>query len=496
MATHQHRALPTLRLLLLSGALLAATRVRAACPTNVAGGPDQVTLLTGQFAINDFDLGWTGSFQDLVPPAGTGLDLCLRGCNASTNPVCVADGRAIQPAGSAFGPPIPLVSAISPLKSLCIATRIASATLGTANVLTGAVNVNASLEVDISVQVGLSTSICPRCSGPFIGTQGRCDTGQRAGLPCTVNDTVTVPGAPSGSDTYNLSRDCLPTPVPTPNFDESGSLLLTGTLATATSTLSGSLPCPDPSGRPQILNDNCTESQCTGTCSAPNGQTCCADDANLSCFPTAPGTAGEIVRNGVPFPPLPMWPNATYPKLGADVLAGIFCAPSTGTPIIDQPTGLPGPAAMVLPSTAVWNRAGASSTTTTTIPPPSTETIVPLPTLGTGTGTGTAFVPCDAAGGRCTPSGLFAVAPCGPHKVGPALRGRVQRALLTARQVAGAGRGLEASRLEQLRAAANRDLDVAARRTGRAMASGRISDACGRAIDGAIGRARGAVSGS
>src|SRR5262245_4728332 len=193
MATRSHGGVPRLSLLLLGGALLLAGRAQAACPTNAAGGPTQVTLITNGLGIRDFDLGWTGSFQELVPPVGTGLDLCLSRCDATTNPLCIADGRAAQPPGSSFGPPIPLVSAISPLKSLCIATRIASPTHGTADVLTGEVNVTADLQVDVSVQIGLSDSICPRCSGAFVGTPGRCDSGQRAGLPCTVDDIVFVP---------------------------------------------------------------------------------------------------------------------------------------------------------------------------------------------------------------------------------------------------------------------------------------------------------------
>jgi len=493
MATRRHGGVRSLCLLLL-GTLLLADHVHAACPGNAAGGPDELTLSTGRFGLTSFDLGWTGAFQQLVPPAGTGLDLCLSACDASTDPLCIADGLGAQPRGAAFGPPIPLVSTITPLKSLCIATRIASPTHGTADVLTGAVDVSVDLQVDISVQVGLSTSICPRCSGPFIGTPGRCDSGQRAGLPCTVDDVVFVANAPSGSDTYNVSRDCLPTPVPTPNFDQSGSLRLTGTLATNTQTLTGSVPCPDPSGSPQIQDDDCTESQCTGTCAAPNGHTCCADDANQACFPTAFGTANEIVRQGIATPPQPLWPSTTYPKLGVGVLAAIICAPSTGSPvIIDNPTGLPGPSAMMLPAAATWTKGTSSTTTSTTIPSPSTETIVPMPRPGTGTGTTTGFGSCGAGG--CAAKGLFAVAPCGPHKVGVSLRGRVQRALLTARQLTGV-RGMDPSRLGDLRAAAMRDLDAAARRTGRAMASSRISDACGHAIDGAIERARDALAAS
>ena len=83
-------------------------------------------------------------------------------------------------------------------------------------------------------------------------------------------------------------------------------------------------------------------------------QLCCAGQTNMPCFPTAGG--GQIQRTGKPGPPLPRWPDPTYPKNGDMTLAATFCEPITGTVLVDGVTGLPGPGALILPGTSAWIR--------------------------------------------------------------------------------------------------------------------------------------------
>jgi len=62
------------------------------------------------------------------------------------------------------------------------------------------------------------------------------------------------------------------------------------------------------------------------------------------------------VRTGTPGPPVPRWPDPTYPKSGDTALVATFCEPATGTGTVDLTTGLPGPGALILPGTTAWVR--------------------------------------------------------------------------------------------------------------------------------------------
>jgi len=83
---------------------------------------------------------------------------------------------------------------------------------------------------------------------------------------------------------------------------------------------------------------------------------CCSSDTTTPCFPTAEdfGVAGKIERNGVALSVSPAWPDASYPKSGSGTLVSVFCVPATTFGIVNTVAGLPGPAAMILPSAVRW----------------------------------------------------------------------------------------------------------------------------------------------
>src|SRR6185369_602985 len=128
-------------------------------------------------------------------------------------------------------------------------------------------------------------------------------------------------------------------------------------LTTDTSSLSGSKPCPG-----QVRDDACA--MFGGTCTVSCGgepdvkgginQWCCSDADHTPCFPTGPDSGDPshtIVRTGAAVTPSPAWPEPTYPKLAA-----VFCIDSTGSAVLDQVSGLPGPGAMILNGTQEWIR--------------------------------------------------------------------------------------------------------------------------------------------
>jgi hypothetical protein len=119
------------------------------------------------------------------------------------------------------------------------------------------------------------------------------------------------------------------------------------------------LPCPDTQG-PQTQDDSCLGGTCTARCTGaacvavdPLGrcvdvkggisQLCCSTNSTIPCFPT--GEGGAIVRTGAPFGGSP---------LGAFVAT--YCVPRTGSALINNVTGLPGPGALILPVEASVQR--------------------------------------------------------------------------------------------------------------------------------------------
>jgi hypothetical protein len=254
--------------------------------------------------------------------------------------------------GPTFGAPVPLLS-VAPV---CLVSRFGSPkiTAATANVQTGELTATVHLLSD--VYITNAAQLCPRCSGSDIGKSGTCDSGARAGQSCRTEGIVTVSNVP-GNKVFDLSSDCPPSGTP------AGTLTVTLPATTGTSSLQGPKPCPG-----QTQDDACNGTPCNATCTNcastvdgncidPKGgikQTCCAGNTKVSCFPTANG--GTLTRTGSASVPTPAWPDATYPKTGTGALVATFCEGATGTVLVDQPSGLPGPGAIILPASEVWSR--------------------------------------------------------------------------------------------------------------------------------------------
>src|SRR5207245_960443 len=218
---------------------------------------------------------------------------------------------------------VPLFAASLPV---CIVSRFTTPkiTAATADIQSGAVSASAHLLTDVFLTS--PTSVCPRCSGSALGQPGTCDSGERAGQACRTDGIVTT-----GNTTYRLSSDCPPAGL------LAGTVTIMLPLTTSTSTLSGPKPCGE------TQDDKCEGSACSATCTgaacvttdsagecidAKGGvsQFCCSGQTDRPCFPTAGGR--QIVRTGKPGPPIPPWPDPTYPKNGDTAPAATFRDPT------------------------------------------------------------------------------------------------------------------------------------------------------------------------
>jgi len=332
----------------------------ATCPSNPDGGPRtlrQTTIATG----TDLDNGFSGDSHNFPVIQGSTLEFCLSGCNDGSNPatanpnctLCARTGEGTTNTPT-FGPPLPLVAGGVPV---CVINTFKDTVLaGTANVQTG--EMAGELRLASTVITTPANKVCPECRGGAtdIGQQGRCDAGPSQGQTCTVEGKVTVnaDNPVITNQLYLLSHSCPPGGLGTEN---AGTLDIDLPLCTGTVTKTGPKPCPG-----QLKDDACPSG---GTCgpSCPSGQPlkggvnqdCCSNEPTRPCFPTAGG--GSIMRTGVPAVPQPPWPDATYPKMSTgESVVGLFCIAATSSNTINQVAGLPGPGALILPVTQVWEK--------------------------------------------------------------------------------------------------------------------------------------------
>jgi hypothetical protein len=247
-----------------------------------------------------------GLALSLAASNGTGPADCTRGAGplkhcANGNPgtdsngLCTTDadcgfgtGNCVLDANCFFGPPIPLSSPV-PATSSCVVNAIGSDACGTTDLAAS----TSSLSVALLARLYLTSNQaepCPRCMG------GTCTAGQNAGQPCSggVGTGLTTNECPPHSSTYVGQLNVNP-------------LLL----STASSAVT------DPGG---IF---------------------CPNQTTLGAFGLA--TARTIRQAGVPL--------AGGPTLLSTTLAGIFCVPSTGSPLVDNAEDIPGPAAVGVPGT-------------------------------------------------------------------------------------------------------------------------------------------------
>lgn len=321
------------------------------CGANPAGGPGELRLVTAGTG-TDLDLGWTGNAHNLGVVANAALRVCLADCGATATPQCTAreaDSAAVN--APTFGAPAPLLAADVPV---CIVTRFGAPPVAgvRADIDSGAAA--GTLNLVAEFYRTSRTQVCPRCSGPAPGDVGLCDSGARRGRACVTAGSAQVPGA-DGDPAYALSPDCPPAGM------AAGAVSLSVPLTTDVATLAG----PDPCGAAQddacggACGATCTGSACVSTVNGQCldvrgglGQLCCTTDTARPCFATAGGA--PLVRLGSATAPVPPFGDPSYPKVGGLTLVGVFCAPASGSALVDALVGLPGPGALVLPMAAAW----------------------------------------------------------------------------------------------------------------------------------------------
>jgi len=330
------------------------------CGVGAAPGTPVELELVHAGAGSDLDVGWHGSYHDFALPSGRGARFCLSGCDATTDPLCdLETAPDLLDASNALLPPMPLLAVNVPT---CVVSRPTGAATGTFDLATGALEATVPAALDFHFLTPLD-EVCPRCNaGGGVGAVGTCSaSAARAGETCVVDGVVQVPDS-AGDSEYRLSRDCLPAP-PTPE----ATIELTLPLTTATSSLTGAPPlCPGPGlvepkansctppgtcGASCAGPDTCPTTDASGRCIAAKGgiaQACCTNDPERPCF--AGSDSGAIHRYGSPAGALlSPWPDAGYPKTGDLVLAGTACFPSVTSVTVDVVSGLPGPAAFLMP---------------------------------------------------------------------------------------------------------------------------------------------------
>lgn len=323
------------------------------CPANADGGPRELSLSVAADG-TDLDNGWKGTGHNFPVTFGTVARLCLTGCDGGDDSSCTGDVASTdQVNGATFGSPLPLYA----LAPNCLVIRYGSPKITdvVTDVRTGAIDANFNLSVDVYLTP--PTQLCPRCSGAALGQTGTCDSGPRQGQACKTDGMVVATLAP-GNQNYTLSSDCPPPGASIGTID----VILPLTTGTAMSE-PGPRPCPG-----ALDDDDCGAGTCDAACTGPAcdrmvdgqcgaklggiSQVCCSSDSTRACFPTAGG--GRIVRTGTAAVPLPALPDETYPKTAESRLAGTYCIRATGSNVVNDATGLPGPGAVTIPFTAQW----------------------------------------------------------------------------------------------------------------------------------------------
>ncbi len=325
----------------------------AVCPSRGAPGLPNVVRLGIAATGSDLDLGLPPNHASAALPGGAALAFCVSGCDASTRPRCSGVGTAGSGTlnGATFGPPQPIVG---PGVGLCLVHRYACPLItGTFDLDTGGAEIMLSLASDVYLS-GDTAEPCPRCeSERGVGSIGHCSSSaQLPGASCRVEAQEAVPGQAAAGN-YKLSSACPPAGVP------NMTLALDVPLTTGASSLPvGPRPCPeqtvDIGCGGGSCNAACTGSACVAldaegrcvTASGGIGQECCSNATATECFPAD----RAITRTGVPAVPQPAWPAPADQRTATGmVLAGTFCARSTGLPLFPGAPNPAGPGTLTLP---------------------------------------------------------------------------------------------------------------------------------------------------
>jgi hypothetical protein len=242
-----------------------------------------------------------GTAIELTASEGTGSADCTRGSgpgkhclNGSLgtdgNGACSTNADCGNPPGSCeedancfFGPPIPVPAGAF---STCIINAIRHDICGAADLSTNTTTVSAGLAPRLYV-TGDAASPCPQC------VAGTCSAGARQGMACS-----------GGVGSKNTTIECPPRPV-----QYAGRLeLVIPALSSGTSTMTH-----------------------------PAGDFC-PGQKHLGAFGIVTGDPTFISETGMPLAGSGMIFDTT--------LAGTFCVPSSGNPIVDANADLPGPGAL------------------------------------------------------------------------------------------------------------------------------------------------------
>jgi len=296
----------------------------------------------------------------LSGPATTASQRATRRCADDMRAVCTtnadcASGTCVD----LLGPPLGLIGGGT---ASCVRNEIVRLDPGTLDPASGALSVPIALRWTFfeGIDVGVA---CPRCSGAAIGAAGTCQGGPHDGESCVVDSTDDLLG--------NTSYDCPPEPVV-----DLGDLNFSTTLTTGASRLEPDQRCVSDlfRGLPcycldQPVANVCDDGRCdaavgaAGTCTEGPIDGACAHDLFRGCSgdsdcPTAgdhcqmrprqcsaaasstTGNTGPLERDGVANPDDP-------------VLVGTFCVPASSSAISNAGLGLPGPAAIRLPTHVV-----------------------------------------------------------------------------------------------------------------------------------------------
>jgi hypothetical protein len=343
------------------------------CAVNPAGGPNKLTLTVGENA--DLDTGVSGISHNQGVTVGSKTFVCLKDCDLSTNPVCTgtgetnAGGKTGTINGDTFGAPLPLLSGGVPV---CVINEYREdITLDHLDLATGDLSMKVRLLSKVHQGSNVEPAPCPTCrvsGAPAIGVTGRCERGPNNGQPCKI-DGLTQFGP--------TSKDC-----PPPGANNVGNLVIDLNLTTGQVALpidgfeggqtcagrreggvGGPCPCAGQKQRNQCANENqCSadEPPCPTDLEPGVDQLCCdgSSGVSLGCYPGQGATDTDIIRTGVaslvfadPGTMSGAWPDPTYPKTTAEdgSLVSVFCIAATGSNVVDNVAGLPGPGAIILP---------------------------------------------------------------------------------------------------------------------------------------------------